>query len=182
MAQNWKGPSSFSNVILSFYRGGNWVQRNLLKGASDSTCQVVQSCLTLCDSIWGSSGKDTGVVYYFPPQLILQMRKLRQTGLSDSANRIKHWSWSQEDSSFWVQIWPQALIGCVILGSKSLVPDCLSFLICKMSWKRKWQTTSVSLPRKPQMESQRVRHNWNDWTTILNYTELNLIYHLYVEE
>ncbi|XP_074060567.1 DET1- and DDB1-associated protein 1 isoform X1 [Macrotis lagotis] len=47
-------------------------------------CSVVfQSCPTLCDTIWDFLGKDNGVVYHFFPQLILQMRKLRQIGLSD---------------------------------------------------------------------------------------------------
>uniref|UniRef100_A0A7N4NRF3 HAP1 N-terminal domain-containing protein n=1 Tax=Sarcophilus harrisii TaxID=9305 RepID=A0A7N4NRF3_SARHA len=40
-----------------------------------------------------------------------------------------------------VPIWPQTLTSCGTLG-KSPKPVCLSFLICKMSWRRKWQTSS----------------------------------------
>ncbi|XP_078011819.1 syntaxin-8 isoform X2 [Phascolarctos cinereus] len=65
-------------------------------------------------------------------------------------------SWSQEDLS--LNPTSQTLTSCGTLG-KSLKFVFPIFLICKMIWREKWQTTPISLPRKPQMGSQRVGHN-----------------------
>ena len=51
--------------------------------------------------------------------------------------------------------------------SKWIDPVCLSFFTCKMRWRRKWQTTPISLPRKPQMGSLRVGYHWKNWTTTM---------------
>ncbi|XP_078008575.1 kelch-like protein 18 isoform X5 [Phascolarctos cinereus] len=48
-----------------------------------------QLCPTLCDPFWGLLGRDAGMVCHFLLWIILQMRKLRQTGLSDFP-RVTH--------------------------------------------------------------------------------------------
>ncbi|XP_078005676.1 CB1 cannabinoid receptor-interacting protein 1 isoform X2 [Phascolarctos cinereus] len=47
-------------------------------------------------------------------------------------------------------------------GERQPIQITMPFLIYRTSWKRKWQTTPVSLPRNPHMESWRVEHDWND--------------------
>ena len=85
-----------------------------------------------------------------------------------------------KNSSSRVQIQPQTLTSCMTLG-KSLYPVGLSFLICKMSWSRKWQTTPGSLLRKSQMGSQRVGNHWSitKWRDGLEQWFLNFLISLH---
>lgn len=54
---------------------------------------------------------------------------------------------------------------------RSLRPVCLSFLIHKRSWGRKWQSASTSLPRKPRMELGRAGHQEEPFKCFCSHLE-----------